>query len=76
FRHDLLAVTPVRILRAQFVSLIETFFSGGYVPPPAAPGDLARIDSVQLLRIEPDILDKTKTQSSITVQAMYNFTIL
>ncbi len=76
FSHYQLAVTPLRTLRAGFVSLLETFFSGGYLPPVTAPGDMARIDSVQLLTIAPAILGKTKTRSSITVQAAYHFTIL
>ena len=75
FRHAQLAVASMRSLRAGDVQLIESFFSGGFVPPAPLPGDTARIDSIQLQNIAPAVLDKTATRSSITVQAMYTFTL-
>ena len=76
FRHAQLATETMRTTRAGDIQLIESFFSGGYVPPPPVPGDTARIDSIQLQHIAPAVLDKTATCSSITVQAAYNFTLL
>ncbi len=75
FSHPQLAVTTMRALRSGDVSLIESFFSGIYLPPAILPGDVARIDSVQLQKIEPAVLDKTATRSTITVQASYDFTL-
>ncbi len=75
FAHAQLAVVAVRALRSADVSLIEAFFAGGYVLPPVSPGDVARIDSATLLKIDPPMLSKTATRSSIAVQAEYSFTI-
>lgn len=75
FTHSQLATSTMRALRAGDVQLIESFFSGGYVPPAPVPGDTARIDSIQLQKIDPAVFDKTATRSTITVQAVYHFTI-
>jgi len=75
FTHAQLATAAMRSTRSGDVSLVESFFAGGYLPPPVLPGDVARIDSVQLQTIDPAVLDKTATRSTITVQAIYNFTI-
>jgi hypothetical protein len=75
FAHAQLAVTAMRATRSADVSLIEAFFAGGYILPVPAPGDVARIDSATLLKIDPPILSKTATRSSIVVQAEYSFTI-
>jgi|GEM_PF-2457959 len=75
FAHSQLATAAMRTVRSGDISLIEAFFSGGYLPPAVLPGDVARIDSIQLQTIDPAVLDKTATRSTITVQASYNFTI-
>ena len=75
FTHAQLAVAAMRAARSGDVSLLESFFAGGYLAPPVLPGDVARIDSVELQKIDPAVLDKTATHSTITVQAIYNFTI-
>lgn len=75
FRHAQLGTEAMRTTRAADIALIETFFSGGYVPPPPVPGDTARIDGIQLQSIAPAVLNKTATRSSITAQAVYNFTL-
>ena len=75
FTHAQLTVATMRSLRSGDVSLLESFFAGGYLPPVVMPGDGARIDSVQLQSIAPAVLDKSATRSTITVQAVYNFTI-
>ena len=75
FAHAQLAVPAMRAMRSSDVSLIEAFFSGAFVPPPVSPGDVARIDGVQILKIEPPLLSKTATRSSIVVYAEYFFTL-
>jgi len=75
FAHAQLSVAAMRAARSGDVSLLESFFTGGYLAPPVLPGDVARIDSVQLQSIDPATLDKTATRSSISVQAVYHFTI-
>lgn len=75
FTHAQLAVATMRSLHSAEVSLLEFFFAGGYIAPAVLPGDVARIDSVELQKIDPTVLDKTATRSSITVEAIYNFTL-
>jgi len=75
FTHAQLANATMRTTRSGDVSLLESFFAGGYFAPSVSPGDVARIDSVQLQTIAPAVLDKTATRSSIAAQAVYNFTI-
>jgi len=75
FTHAQLSTAAMRSFRSANVSLLEFFFAGGYIAPAVMPGDVARIDSVQIKSIDPAVLDKTATRSTITVQAMYNFTI-
>jgi hypothetical protein len=76
FAHPQLSVPLMRSLRSTNVSQIEAFFSGGYAVPTVSPGDVARIDSVRIVKTEPPILSKTATRSSITIQAEYFFTLL
>jgi hypothetical protein len=75
FAHPQLAVATMRAMRSADVSLLEAFFSGGFIPPAVSIGDVARIDSVQILKIDPPILSKTATRSSIVVYAEYYFTL-
>ncbi len=75
FAHAQLSIAAMRATRAADVSLVEEFFSGGYVPPAVLPGDTARIDGAQLLKIDPPLLSKTATRSSIAAQAEYSFTL-
>ncbi len=75
FAHAQLAIAAMRAARSSDVSLIEAFFSGGFVPPPVSGGDLARIDGAQILKIDPPLLSKTATRSSIVIYAEYFFTL-
>jgi hypothetical protein len=75
FAHAQLAIPAMRTTRSSDVSLIEAFFSGGYILPVPAPGDVARIDSATLLKIDPPLLSKTATRSTIVVYAEYYFTL-
>jgi hypothetical protein len=75
FAFSQLAIDTMRTTRSDYVSGIEAFFSGGYTPPAPLPGDPARIDSVQILKIEPAIYDKTATRAVIGVEAEYYFTL-
>ncbi len=75
FAHPQLAIAAMRAMRSADVSAAEAFFSGGYVPPPVSTGDVARIDGIQILKIDPPLLSKTATRSSIVIYAEYYFTI-
>ena len=75
YAHSQLALDVMRMLHAQYTSLIEGFFSGGYIPPSVSTGDLARIDGTELLTIEAPILSKTATRSAVTAKAQYFFTL-
>ena len=75
FAHPQLAVSTLRSARSADVSLLEAFFAGGYIVPAPVIGDVARIDSVRLVKIDPALLSKTATRSSITAHAEYTFTI-
>jgi hypothetical protein len=75
FAHPQLAIATMRALRSADVSAAEAFFSGGYVPPTVSIGDVARIDGVQILKIDPPLLSKTATRSSIVIYAEYYFTL-
>jgi hypothetical protein len=75
FSHPQLAISTMRATRSPDVSLIESFFVGAYTPPTVSTGDTARIDSITLLTIDPAILSKTATRSSITAHAEYAFTL-
>jgi hypothetical protein len=75
FAFTQLGVETMRIMRSDYVSAIEAFFSGGYTMPASLPGDAARIDGVQIVKIEPGILDKTATRAVISVEAEYYFTL-
>ncbi len=75
FTHPQLGVEVMRAIRSAYVSLIEAFFSGGFIPPTVSIGDVARIDSAQILKIDPPILSKTATRSSIVIYAEYYFTL-
>ena len=74
FAHPQLAVATMRSTHSVYVSLIEAFFSGGYVPPAASTGDVARIDGAQIVKIDPPVINKTATRTTITVHATYSFT--
>jgi hypothetical protein len=75
FAHAQLAIAAMRSTRSSDVSLLEAFFSGGFVPPPVSGGDLARIDGAQIVKIDPPLLSKTATRSSIVIYAEYFFTL-
>ena len=75
FAHPQLDISAMRSFRSADVSLIEAFFSGGFVPPTVSIGDVARIDSAQILKIDPPVLSKTATRSSIVIYAEYYFTL-
>ena len=75
FAHAQLAVPAMRAMRSSDVSLLEAFFSGGFVPPLVSVGDVARIDGAEIVKIDPPILSKTATRSSIVVYAEYFFTL-
>ena len=75
FAHSQLAVSTMRTTHSSYVSIIEEFFSGGYIPPTIKIGDLARIDGAQIVKIDPTIVNKTATRTAITVHATYSFTI-
>ncbi len=75
YAHAQLATETMRQLHAQYTSLVEGFFSGGYLAPPVTTGDLARIDSIALLTIEAPALNKTATRSTVVAKAEYFFTL-
>jgi hypothetical protein len=75
FAHSQLAISTMRSMRSADVSLIEAFFSGGFIPPTVSTGDVARIDSAQIVKIDPPLLSKTATRSSIVIYAEYFFTL-
>jgi hypothetical protein len=75
FAHAQLAIATMRATRSTDVSLVEAFFSGGFIPPPVSIGDVARIDGAQILKIDPPLLSKTATRSSIVIYAEYYFTL-
>ncbi len=75
FAHSQLDVPDMRAMRSADVSLIEAFFSGGFIPPVVSTGDPARIDGVQIVKIDPPLLSKTATRSSIVIYAEYFFTL-
>ena len=74
FAHSQLAAATMRSTHSVYVSLIEEFFSGGYMPPAVSSGDVARIDGAQIVKIDPPIINKTSTRTTITVHANYSFT--
>jgi hypothetical protein len=74
FSHSQLAVSTMRSTHSIYVSLIEEFFSGGYIPPPVSIGDVARIDAAQIVKIDPPIVNKSATRTTVTVHATYSFT--
>ncbi len=75
FAHAQLAIQTMRATRSISISAIEAFFSGGYVPPVVATGDVARIDGAQIRNVEPPTLSKTATRSTIDILAEYSFTL-
>ena len=75
FSHSQLATAIMRSTHSADVSLVESFFRGGYLPPPVAPGDVARIDSMRIVTIDPAQLNKNATRSTITVHGEYYFTL-
>jgi hypothetical protein len=74
FAHSQLAVATLRSTHSVYVSLIEEFFAGGYLPPPVTIGDVARIDGAQIVKIDPPTINKTATRTTVTVHANYSFT--
>ncbi|HEY3874400.1 MAG TPA: hypothetical protein VGM92_02905 [Candidatus Kapabacteria bacterium] len=75
FAHPQLAVSTLRAMRSADVSILEAFFAGGYILPPVSTGDPVRIDSLELIKIDPAVLSKAITRSSIVAEARYAFTI-
>jgi hypothetical protein len=61
--------------RSDYISTIEAFFSGGYTPPGADPGNPDTIDTIGIQYIDPPSYHKLDTRSVITVRAFYDFTI-
>ena len=76
FAHSQLATSTMLATRSDYIGLVESFFSGGYTPPTVSPGDPARIDGILLRKVDPPILNKNDTRSTITIQASYFFTLL
>lgn len=75
YSHSELSVSAMRSTRSGMVGLLESFFGSGFTLPPVSIGDTARIDSVKLVSIDPPVLSKTATRSTITAQCEYTFTI-
>jgi hypothetical protein len=74
FAHSQLAVGAMRSTHSAYASLIEEFFSGGYTPPIVSSGDVVRIDGAQIVKIDPPIVNKTATRTTVTAHATYSFT--
>ncbi len=76
FAHPQCAFQPVRTMHAEFVSLVEQFFTGGYISPTLDLSDRARINGITLLKIESPVTNKIATHTTIIVRAQYSFTLI
>lgn len=73
--HPQLAVVARLAQRSDYISEIEAFFAGGYVPPGPDPSNPDTIDAIGIEKVDPPSYHKLDTRSVITVRGSYDFTI-